>query len=182
MEGTLKPSQLHALFVHLDAHDVCAVNPHGIDAADEGRKLHDDRVAGVAEDVRRQGKTLLSAGGDNQVIKLAADAKLFFQPLPCGLAQRGIAFGHAVLQTGQGLLLKNTRGDFADFLHGNGLVGGASGRKCDDFGMRCGVFQNFADRRRTNIGNTIRKMILHTFVTTFLYVILASDFYSFEYI
>ena len=158
------------------------MNPHGIDAADEGRKLHDDRVAGVAEDVRRQGKTLLSAGGDNQVIKLAADAKLFFQPLPCGLAQRGIAFGHAVLQTGQGLLLKNTRGDFADFLHGNGLVGGASGRKCDDFGMRCGVFQNFADRRRTNIGNTIRKMILHTFVTTFLYVILASDFYSFEYI
>ena len=89
LEGTLKPSQLHALFVHLDAHDVCAVNPHGIDAADEGRKLHDDRVAGVAEDVRRQGKTLLSAGGDNQVIKLAADAKLFFQPLPCGLAQLG---------------------------------------------------------------------------------------------
>ena len=178
----LQPVQLHALFIHLHADDVCAVDAHGVDAADEGRQLYDDRVAGVAEDVRRQGKTLLSAGGDDEIVKVAANAEFLLQPLLRRRTQGRIPFGHAVLQTGQGLLLKNTRRDFADFLHGNGLVGGASGRKCDDFGMRCGVFQNFADRRRANIGNTIRKMILHTFVTTFLYVMLASGFYSFEYI
>ena len=36
-ECMLQPVQLHALFIHLHADDVRAVDAHGVDAADEGR-------------------------------------------------------------------------------------------------------------------------------------------------
>ena len=129
----------------------CAIGTESVQCADEARILADHRVSLIAERFARQLDALLSAGGDDRLVKLASDAEFFKNARGNRLPQRCVALRDAVLERVGGIGGKNVRGDLRQCLDGEGQRIRIARRKADDGRVGQG-FEDLPDRGRLEGG------------------------------
>ena len=153
----------HAHAVGLDGHadELGVVAAEGVQRADKGRCLADHDLAFVDERLGAEIHDLLRARGDEDVVAVVAGVVIFLHVLLEVVAQGGVALCHAVLEHGDGILAEDTLGNLGDRLNGERVGRRVACRKGNDLGVG-GVFEDFTDGARFQIGNSVGKNIFHS--------------------
>ena len=150
----------HAFVIHRNTLEVRAEAAERIECADKARPLTDNGVALVNHRLGKQADGLLAASRDNQLIVIRADIVFFPHALFRQVAQRLIAFGHAILQCCRSFICKNLRTNLRHFLFGQRRCIRLARRKCNDLRI-CEDLKNFTDCRRLHFRNMAGNFVFH---------------------
>ena len=164
----------HAHAVRLDGHadQLGVVAAEGVERADKGRRLHKHYLALVDERLGAEIHDLLRAGGDQNVVRVAAGVVLALHVVEHVLTQRRVALRDAVLQNGDGILAQHACRDLLDRL-GRKRVGRrvACGERNDRRVSR--ILKDLSDGAGLQIRYSVGKCVFHSHTSfTSLYTLL----------
>ena len=151
---------IHAVALHGNAAQTGVVGAEGIQGADEARGLADHHIPLVAQGFCGEVHHLLRAGGDEDVVKVAANLVLFFHISGQVLAQREVSLGQSILQHVHRALCHNAGGDFSDLFDGERFRGGVAGREGNHGRVRR-ILKDFANRRRLEGLHAVGNFVFH---------------------
>ncbi len=141
----LEPPDVEAVVVHGDGEVVRLVGAPRLEGPQVGRRLGEDAVARVHEELADEVEPLLRARGDHDVRGLHLDAVARHVPHQ-ELAQRQVAFGGRVLEGRLALLLQHFPGGALDLGDREDLGRGQPPGERDDVGL-LGELQQLPDDR-----------------------------------
>ena len=134
MHLLLQVLDVHAVRLHLYAHQLGAVGPEGVQHAHEGKLLAEDGIALVQQHLGRQVRRLLAAGDGDELVGGLGEAVFFAEILLQGLPQGLESLGKPILQHGCASMEQGVVGDGGHLLHGEGVGGGIAPGEADHIG------------------------------------------------
>ncbi len=128
LEGAFQLVHIHAVRFHGHAMEANLIGTEGIQGADKAGFLADHHIPLVAQGLGEQVHHLLRAGGDEDIVKIAAHIVGLFHVGGHRFPQGNISLGLAVLQGVHRALCHDTGGDFRNGLFGEGFRRRIAGR------------------------------------------------------
>ena len=155
-----KLGHAHAVGLNGHADELGVVAAEGVQRTDKGRRFNQHYLALVYKRLGAQIHDLLCAGGDQNIVVVAAGVVLALHVVEHVLPQRRVALGHAVLQNGNGILFEHLRGNLLNRLCRERVGRGIACRK-RHYGGVGGIFENLADGAGLQVGNPVGKFVFH---------------------